>query len=36
MYVAGKGGERAIDKAHAWLAEEGRGGMDVVGRESVG
>jgi alpha-D-ribose 1-methylphosphonate 5-triphosphate synthase subunit PhnI len=25
MYVAVKGGERAIDNAHAWLAEERRG-----------
>ena len=25
MYVAVKGGERAIDAAHAWLAEERRG-----------
>jgi alpha-D-ribose 1-methylphosphonate 5-triphosphate synthase subunit PhnI len=25
MYVAAKGGERAIDAAHAWLAEERRG-----------
>ncbi len=25
MYVATKGGERAIDNAHAWLAEERRG-----------
>ena len=24
MYVAVKGGERAIDNAHAWLAEERR------------
>ena len=24
-YVAVKGGERAIDNAHAWLAEERRG-----------
>ena len=24
-YVAVKGGERAIDAAHAWLAEERRG-----------
>ena len=25
MYVATKGGEQAIDAAHAWLAEERRG-----------
>ena len=25
MYVAVKGGERAIDAAHAWLADERRG-----------
>ena len=25
MYVAVKGGERAIESAHAWLAEERRG-----------
>lgn len=30
MYVAVKGGERAIDNAHAWLAEERRGDLDVV------
>ncbi|MEP3439956.1 MAG: carbon-phosphorus lyase complex subunit PhnI [Sulfitobacter sp.] len=29
MYVAVKGGERAIDNAHAWLAEERRGDVDV-------
>lgn len=29
MYVAVKGGERAIDNAHAWLAEERRGDSDV-------
>jgi len=29
MYVAVKGGERAIDNAHAWLAEERRGHTDV-------
>ncbi|WP_431300180.1 carbon-phosphorus lyase complex subunit PhnI [Tabrizicola sp. BL-A-41-H6] len=29
MYVAVKGGERAIDNAHAWLAEERRGDRDV-------
>jgi alpha-D-ribose 1-methylphosphonate 5-triphosphate synthase subunit PhnI len=28
-YVAVKGGERAIDAAHAWLAEERRGDADV-------
>src|ERR1700761_6339258 len=27
-YVAVKGGERAIDNAHAWLAEERRGNPD--------
>ncbi|MDR9395389.1 MAG: carbon-phosphorus lyase complex subunit PhnI [Roseovarius sp.] len=30
MYVAVKGGERAIDNAHAWLAEERRGDIDVA------
>ena len=29
MYVAVKGGERAIDAAHAWLAAERRGDHDV-------
>ena len=29
MYVAVKGGERAIDNAHAWLAEERRGDVSV-------
>ena len=29
MYVAVKGGERAIDNAHAWLAEERRGDPGV-------
>lgn len=29
MYVAVKGGERAIDNAHAWLAEERRGDPEV-------
>ncbi|MGB0958980.1 MAG: carbon-phosphorus lyase complex subunit PhnI [Halocynthiibacter sp.] len=29
MYVAVKGGERAIENAHAWLAEERRGDMSV-------
>ncbi|MFK7751303.1 MAG: carbon-phosphorus lyase complex subunit PhnI [Sedimentitalea sp.] len=29
MYVAAKGGERAIDNAHAWLAQERRGDTDV-------
>jgi alpha-D-ribose 1-methylphosphonate 5-triphosphate synthase subunit PhnI len=28
-YVAVKGGERAIDNAHAWLAEQRRGNTDV-------
>jgi alpha-D-ribose 1-methylphosphonate 5-triphosphate synthase subunit PhnI len=28
-YVAVKGGEQAIDNAHAWLAEQRRGDMDV-------
>ncbi len=39
-YVATKGGERAIDNAHAWLAEERRGdpavaelGVDQVGEQ---
>ncbi|WP_095588984.1 carbon-phosphorus lyase complex subunit PhnI [Actibacterium ureilyticum] len=30
MYVAVKGGERAIDNAHAWLAEERRGDTDIA------
>ncbi|WP_397543675.1 carbon-phosphorus lyase complex subunit PhnI [Roseovarius salis] len=30
MYVAVKGGEKAIDNAHAWLAEERRGDQDVA------
>jgi len=30
MYVAGKGGERAIDNAHAWLAEERRGDTAIA------
>ena len=30
MYVAVKGGERAIDAAHAWLAEERRGDPSVA------
>ncbi len=30
MYVAVKGGERAIDAAHAWLAEERRGDPGVA------
>ena len=30
MDVAVKGGERAIDNAHAWLAEERRGDTDVA------
>ncbi|SOH94475.1 alpha-D-ribose 1-methylphosphonate 5-triphosphate synthase subunit PhnI [Monaibacterium marinum] len=30
MYVAVKGGERAIDNAHAWLAEERRGDSAVA------
>ena len=34
MYVAVKGGERAIDNAHAWLAEERRGDP-AVGELSV-
>ena len=29
MYVAVKGGERAIDNAHAWLAEERRGDLAI-------
>jgi alpha-D-ribose 1-methylphosphonate 5-triphosphate synthase subunit PhnI len=29
MYVAVKGGERAIDNAHAWLAEERRGDTTI-------
>ncbi|KMW58737.1 PhnI protein [Candidatus Rhodobacter oscarellae] len=30
MYVAVKGGEKAIDNAHAWLAEERRGDLNVA------
>ncbi|WP_299617760.1 carbon-phosphorus lyase complex subunit PhnI [uncultured Tateyamaria sp.] len=30
MYVAVKGGERAIESAHAWLAEERRGDISVA------
>ncbi|MBY6089557.1 carbon-phosphorus lyase complex subunit PhnI [Maritimibacter alkaliphilus] len=30
MYVAVKGGERAIDNAHDWLAEERRGDLSVA------
>ncbi len=30
MYVAVKGGERAIENAHGWLAEERRGDTDVA------
>lgn len=30
MYVAVKGGERAIDNAHEWLAEERRGDTDIA------
>ena len=30
MYVAVKGGERAIENAHAWLAEERRGNTDIT------
>ena len=30
MYVAVKGGERAIESAHAWLAEERRGDKDIA------
>ena len=30
MYVAVKGGERAIDNAHAWLAEERRGDPGIA------
>ncbi len=30
MYVAVKGGERAIENAHAWLAEERRGDTDLA------
>ena len=29
MYVAVKGGERAIENAHAWLDEERRGDVNV-------
>ncbi len=30
MYVAVKGGEKAIENAHAWLAEERRGDTDIA------
>ncbi len=30
MYIAVKGGEKAIENAHAWLAEERRGSRDVA------
>ena len=30
MYVASKGGERTIENAHSWLAEEWRGNTDVA------
>ncbi len=30
MYVAVKGGEKAIDNAHDWLAEERRGDLDIA------
>ncbi len=30
MYVAVKGGEKAIENAHAWLSEERRGSTDVA------
>ena len=30
MYVAVKGGERAIENAHAWLAEERRGDPGIA------
>ncbi|WP_171121731.1 MULTISPECIES: carbon-phosphorus lyase complex subunit PhnI [unclassified Ruegeria] len=30
MYVAVKGGEKAIENAHSWLAEERRGSTDVA------
>ncbi len=30
MYVAVKGGEKAIENAHAWLAEERRGATDIA------
>lgn len=30
MYVAVKGGERAIENAHAWLAEERRGDTEIA------
>ena len=35
MYVAVKGGEKAIDAAHDWLAEERRGDPDVPELEPV-
>lgn len=37
MYVAVKGGERAIENAHAWLAEERRGDTDIaeLGTEQI-
>ena len=33
-YVAVKGGEQAIDNAHAWLAEERRGDRDGAGADA--
>ena len=30
MYVAVKGGEKAIDKAHEWLEDERRGDVSVT------
>ena len=33
MYVAVKGGERAIENAHAWLAEERRGDTSIADLE---
>ncbi|MEM7686123.1 MAG: carbon-phosphorus lyase complex subunit PhnI, partial [Pseudomonadota bacterium] len=31
MYVATKGGEKAIDAAHAWLAQKRRGDASLPG-----
>ena len=33
-YVAVKGGERAIDNAHGWLAEDRRGDPEVARLET--
>ena len=35
MYVTVKGGEQAIDAAHAWLAEERRGDTGERGEDAI-